>query len=309
MGTVGLFDMHCHLDFLSDDAALSLACEAEARGIYALSNTVTPAGFERAQALFGACENVHVGVGLRPWWVAGEESGGSLPVREASGGATATMREGFLSEAGMALAAMAVEAHNDAAPGENEQGAESVLSLSNEMDRLVSLIRDTPFVGEVGLDFASRHERTREEQIAVFDAVLDACTGGGKVISVHAVRSASTMLDMLEAHGSCGSNACILHWFSGASDELTRAIRLGCFFSVNPRMLATKRGRAYVRAIPRERLLLETDMPANEGAPYSIEEWECDLRAVLAALADARDERADDLGEAIAQTSAQLLER
>lgn len=284
-----LFDMHCHLDFLPDDAALSLAREAEARGMHAFSNTVTPAGFEHAQELFSACENVRVGVGLHPWWMAGNESGGLYVPGEKSAAAAATSK--------------------DAAPRGSKQATEAACSWSDCLEQLVLLVRQTPFVGEVGLDFALRHEDTREEQITAFNAVLDACVGGGKVISIHAVRSASVVLDMLEAHGTCKSNACILHWFSGTSDELTRAIRLGCYFSVNPRMLATKRGRAYVCAIPREHLLLETDMPANEGVSYSIEEWEYDLRAVLTALADARDEHVDDLGEAIARTGAQLLER
>lgn len=284
-----LFDMHCHLDFLPDDAALSLAREAEARGMHAFSNTVTPAGFERARALFGACGNVRVGVGLHPWWVAGNESGGLYAPGEKSAAAAATSK--------------------DAAPRGSKQATEAAWSWSDCLEQLVLFVHQAPFVGEVGLDFAPRHEDTREEQIAVFDAALDACTGGGKVISIHAVRSVSVVLNMLEAHGTCRSNACILHWFSGTSDELTRAIRLGCYFSVNPRMLATKRGRAYVCAIPREHLLLETDMPANEGVSYSIEEWEYDLRAVLTALADARDEHVDDLGEAIARTGAQLLER
>lgn len=304
-----LFDMHCHLDFLPEDAASALVRAAEARGICAFSNTVTPAGYERAHALFGTHENVHVGVGLHPWWVTNEGVDNPLLASETPGRTAAAMRKGFSSEAGMTPAAAAVETHDEVAPGKNEQGAESILSLSDELDRLVWLIRDTPFVGEVGLDFALRHEDTREEQIAAFDAALDACAAGGKVISIHAVRSAGTVLDMLEAHGTLDSNACILHWFSGTSDELTRAIRLGCFFSINPHMLATKRGRAYVRAIPRERLLLETDMPANEGAAYSIEEWEHDLRAVLAALADACNEDVDNLGEAIAQASLQLLTR
>lgn len=283
-----LFDMHCHLDFLPDADALGLAREAEAYGISAFSNTVTPAGFERVRALFGACGNVRVGVGLHPWWVTGNESGGLYAPEEKSAAAVATSK--------------------NAAPG-SMRAAEAARSWSDYLDQLLPRVRQTPFVGEVGLDFAPRHEDTREEQIAVFDAVLDACMGGGKVISIHAVRSASAVLDMLEAHGTCASNACILHWFSGTSDELTRAIRLGCYFSINPRMLATKRGHAYVRAIPRERLLLETDMPADEGAPYSAEEWDRDLRGVLAALADVRDEYADDLGEVIARTSAQLLER
>ena len=284
-----LFDMHCHLDFLPDADALGLAREAEAYGIRAFSNTVTPAGFERARALFGACGNVRVGVGLHPWWVAGNEPGGLYAPGEKSAAAAATSK--------------------DTAPRGSMQATEAAWSWSDCLEQLVLFVHQAPFVGEVGLDFAPRHEDTREEQIAVFDAALDACTGGGKVISIHAVRSVSVVLNMLEAHGTCASNECILHWFSGTSDELTRAIRLGCYFSINPRMFATKRGRAYVRAIPRERLLLETDMPADEGAPYSAEEWDRDLRGVLAALTDVRDEYANDLGEAIARTSVQLLER
>ncbi|MFR2031814.1 MAG: TatD family hydrolase, partial [Collinsella sp.] len=41
------------------------------------------------------------------------------------------------------------------------------------------------------------------------------------------------------------------------------------YFSVNERMLATKRGREYVRQIPLDRLLLETDAPAEANAETS----------------------------------------
>ena len=53
----------------------------------------------------------------------------------------------------------------------------------------------------------------------------------------------------------------IFHWFSGSSAQLKRARDLGCFFSVNAFMLQTKRGREYAKAIPLDRLLIETDLP------------------------------------------------
>lgn len=268
-----LFDMHCHLDFLSDATALSLAREAETRGICAFSNTVTPAGYRRARALLGACENVRVGAGLHPWWVAGDDACSDVP----------------LATADTILQSRACDLQ------------------VRDLERFTALIRETSFVGEVGLDFAPRHVQTRDEQIAVFDAALSACAAGGKVLSIHAVRSASTVLDMIEARGTHLGNECILHWFSGTSDELTRAIRMGCYFSVNPRMLATKRGRAYVRSIPQNRMLLETDMPAEDGAPYAADNWERDLRAVLAGIAEARNEDGGELGREIAQTSMRLL--
>ena len=204
-----LADMHCHLDFSSDMAALARL--AQAHGVAAFSNTVTPEGYLAASEALAGFLNVRVGVGLHPWWVA-----------------------------------------------DGRCGAEQV-------ELACRLIQETRFVGEVGLDFAPRREGTFETQLDAFERIVDACCAqGGKVISIHAVRSATVVLDVLERHHVTHSNACILHWFSGSSQELARARELGCHFSVNPNMLATKRGRAYVRQIPPGRLLLETDLP-DEG--------------------------------------------
>ena len=208
-----LADMHCHLDFSSDMAALTRL--AQAHGVAAFSNTVTPEGYLAASKALASFPNVRVGVGLHPWWVA-----------------------------------------------DGHCGAEQV-------ELACQLIREAHFVGEVGLDFAPRREGTFETQLDAFERIVNACCAqGGKVISIHAVRSATAVLDVLERHSVTHGNACILHWFSGSSQELARARQLGCHFSVNPNMLATKRGRAYRRQIPPAQLLLETDLP-DEGADAS----------------------------------------
>ena len=125
------------------------------------------------------------------------------------------------------------------------------------------LAKDERFIGEVGLDFGRDRAATRDMQVAAFERVARACASGGKVLSIHAVKAAGEALDVLERAGALAGNACIFHWFSGTSDELQRAVRAGCFFSINPRMLASKRGRAYAQAVPAERLLLETDAPSQ----------------------------------------------
>ena len=80
-------------------------------------------------------------------------------------------------------------------------------------------------------------------------------------------------MDILESNGlldrSTNSPTIIFHWFSGTSDEFNRARSAGCYFSINERMLAIKRGREYARQIPLDRLLLETDAPAEPGAETS----------------------------------------
>lgn len=155
-------------------------------------------------------------------------------------------------------------------------------------------IPDADFVGEVGLDFSARHAATANLQVRAFERVAQACaSAGGKMLSIHAVRSATAVLDALERSGALASCRCVLHWFSGTSDELTRARRLGCWFSVGERMLATKRGRAYLRQMPAEHLLLETDLPARPGDPLS-------FKAYRSSLARAYDQVAALRGEVVA---------
>ena len=69
------------------------------------------------------------------------------------------------------------------------------------------------------------------------------------------------IMDILEEYELLEDNTIIFHWFSGSSAQLKRARELGCFFSVNAFMLQTKRGREYAKAIPLDRLLIETDLP------------------------------------------------
>lgn len=132
------------------------------------------------------------------------------------------------------------------------------------------------FIGEIGLDFSARFAGSEPLQMQALDRLCDALVQyplAGRVISIHAIRSAGTVLDVLESHGLLtprpDSPTIIFHWFSGTSDELVRARNAGCYFSVNERMLATKRGCEYARQIPFDRLLLETDAPAEPNTKTS----------------------------------------
>ena len=144
---------------------------------------------------------------------------------------------------------------------------------ADEVDLLCELSAQERHVGEVGLDFSPRFAGTEGIQVQAFGRlcqVLSRHPLPNRVLSIHAVRAVEAILDTLESHGLlediAGSPAIIFHWFSGTSNELVRARSAGCYFSVNERMLATKRGREYARQIPLNRLLLETDAPAEPNA-------------------------------------------
>lgn len=146
-----------------------------------------------------------------------------------------------------------------------------------DIARAAELAKTVHAVGEIGLDFRHNVESDEqcEQQIAAFEAILDAVSEGGHVLSIHAVDAAGEVLDLLQKHDTCANNQVIFHWFSGSSFELGRARKMGCYFSVGARMLESKRGRSYATQIEPERLLSETDLPASleDGEELTFEEY------------------------------------
>ena len=117
-------------------------------------------------------------------------------------------------------------------------------------------------MGEVGLDFGDKHIATRDTQVEIFTKICSLLAGTkGKIVSVHAVKSATEVMDIPESSGAAKGNTIIMHWFSGTSEELKRALDSGYFFSVGPKMLATNKGYEYIRQIPEDRMFIETDLP------------------------------------------------
>lgn len=189
-----------------------------------------------------------------------------------------------------------------------------------ELGRFCDLARTTRFIGEIGLDFAGSRDtdESRALQTAAFVRILAACDHAAspsagnlasKLISIHAVNAAGAVLDKLEEAGTLARHQVIFHWFSGTSDDLHRAIGLGCFFSVGPRMLASRRGREYARQIPVGQLLLETDMPARDGDELPAEVWHAELNNALSGIAQLKGIDRKALAERIASTSRELLMR
>ena len=141
--------------------------------------------------------------------------------------------------------------------------------LEAHMAAFMEKLPSTRLVGEVGLDFSPRRVATRSAQLQAFRLIAQACAHeGGKVLSLHAVHATSDVLDILEETGCIHACTCIFHWFSGSSDELNRARKTHCYFSVNERMLESKRGEAYVKALPPQLVLLETDCYPNGAESF-----------------------------------------
>ncbi|WP_044931792.1 Qat anti-phage system TatD family nuclease QatD [Oribacterium sp. NK2B42] len=137
-----------------------------------------------------------------------------------------------------------------------------VAKRGQEIDLFLKLIKNSRYIGEIGLDFNSSYIASKEQQLFSFRKIGKACAAeGNKVLSIHSVKAAGAVIDELEKAGTFENNICIFHWFTGTAAERRRAIEAGAWFSINPRMLKTKSGQETIKAIPADRLLLETDAP------------------------------------------------
>ena len=183
---------------------------------------------------------------------------------------------------------------------------------ASDANALCGLLPNTRWVGEIGLDAAPRHSATWDAQLATFERICSVCAETSdpeapKVLSIHAVRSAGTVLDVLERTGAAERCRCVLHWFSGTTDELWRAVRLGCLFSLGEHSLATRRGREYARILPEERLLTETDLPEGENTPTTAEDVIASLERTITGIATARKSTPDEVRALVARNAAALL--
>ena len=164
-----------------------------------------------------------------------------------------------------------------------------------DKELMLELMEQTCYVGEIGLDFSSRYcvDGLQELQVRTFTQICERAAelshnGQPRVLSMHTVRSVDAVLDILEQTGAAQSCVPIIHWFSGSSEELQRAIKLGCWFSVGEMSLKTKRGCEYAKVYPKDKLLTETDLPSSDQTNIGAADIVDSLKRALSSLSEAR---------------------
>jgi TatD DNase family protein len=130
----------------------------------------------------------------------------------------------------------------------------------DELALFDELLPRTRYVGEIGLDAGPESKEHIGRQVVALDHILRSTTkAGGRILTIHSRRAVGAVLDALVRHPDAGIP--VLHWFTGTKSELRRAIEMGCWFSVGPAMAATKKGSEIIAALPKSKVLTETDGP------------------------------------------------
>ena len=148
-----------------------------------------------------------------------------------------------------------------------------------EVGQFVRQLANTEYVGEVGLDFSLHGKNTKAAQLRVFDRLLAQPALRYKVVTVHSRGSEAVVIERLRS----ASVTAILHWYTGPLGLIEEALAAGLYFSINPAMLRTEKGRKVIAAVPRHRALTESDGPfaKSHGRPAG----PADMRLLVSELA------------------------
>lgn len=140
----------------------------------------------------------------------------------------------------------------------------------NELPLFDNLVNSTSYIGEIGLDFSSAYSNSKDIQIKSLRHILSKISGDThKLVSVHSRRAEKELLGLLLEYRIPNV---IFHWYSGGISLITDIVSVGYYFSVNEAMTKSANGRKVLSAIPKERILTESDAPYNKH---------CDIKHTL----------------------------
>ena len=141
----------------------------------------------------------------------------------------------------------------------------------SEPSRLLALARHPRVVGfgETGLDYYYEHS-PREAQQKSFRAHIAAARETGLPLIVHTRDADDDTVAVLAEEHAKGPFTGLIHCFSSSRELAEKALKIGFYISISG-IVTFKKAEALretVRAVPLERLLVETDAPYLAPVPH-----------------------------------------
>ncbi len=177
-----------------------------------------------------------------------------------------------------------------------------LVQIANTHDKIVA-------IGEAGLDYFYQ-KSTRENQAEGFRRHIAAARITGLPLEIHTRDADDDCLSILEDEHAKGAFPAILHCYTGGMKLAMRAVELGLYVSFTG-VISFKKSEALrdiARAVPLDRLLVETDAPYLAPEPFRGKTNEPALVVhTAAAIAKARGIPAADFAHATSENFFRLF--
>ena len=194
--------------------------------------------------------------------------------------------------------AVGIHPHEAARAGAAESAVRALEALAGEPE--------VRAIGEIGLDYHYDFA-PRDVQQALFEQQLELARRTGKPVVVHAREAEEAVLRILARFPGVRG---VLHAFAGSLDQARRAVELGWYLGVGGMLTFRSAGalRDVIRAVPLERLLLETDAPYLAPVPHRGRRNEPAFVALVAeSLARLKGVAVEEVAEVTGRAAAELL--
>jgi TatD DNase family protein len=174
--------------------------------------------------------------------------------------------------------------------------------------RLLWLAPRAAAIGEIGLDY-TLGDPPRETQRYAFRAQLRLAVQTGLPVLIHCRKAFPDLLEIMREEG-VGRVGGVMHAFSGSAEIAQQCLRLGLHISLAGTVTYQNAVRpvAVARAVPLERLLLETDAPDLTPEPrrgsVNLPEY---LRETAARVAKLRGIGLEELAESTTENALRLF--
>ena len=131
-----------------------------------------------------------------------------------------------------------------------------------ELEKTIKLIKDNAdkiqAIGEVGLDFHWEHDPAKQErQKGVFGRFISLARELDKPLVIHSWEAEKEAFELVRGSGLKAT----FHCFTGKKDLALEIVKQGFYVSVSTNVLFSKSLRQVAKALPLDKLLLETDAP------------------------------------------------
>lgn len=129
----------------------------------------------------------------------------------------------------------------------------------HQIKKFIESCGQARYIGEIGLDNFNKSPADYAIQKSIFEKIVNTCNDlEKKILTIH---SRHAEKDTIAIVGPKFKGKAILHWYSGHTKEIERALDYGFYFSLNYAMTQSNNGKKIIDCLPVERILLETDGP------------------------------------------------
>ncbi len=123
-------------------------------------------------------------------------------------------------------------------------------------------------IGEIGLDY-HYDLSARDVQRDAFARQLELADEVELPVCLHVREAIADALDLLQAYRNKLRRGVLLHCYTGSVESLRDFNRFDCYYALGGAVtFRNARKEDVIRAIPRDRLLIETDCPYMTPVPY-----------------------------------------